>query len=76
MQLPAFFIFWYSDSMKILAIETSCDDTGVTLLETKGAGNFRVLADELANQAKLHSTYGGVYPNLAKNEHIKNLFWS
>jgi N6-L-threonylcarbamoyladenine synthase len=59
--------------MKILAIETSCDDTGVTILEAKGKNSFRVLADELAIQSKLHEKFGGVYPNLAKNEHIKNL---
>lgn len=61
--------------MKILAIETSCDDTGMTMMEARGTNfpTFRILADELANQAKLHSSYGGVYPNLAKNEHIKNL---
>ena len=59
--------------MKILAIETSCDDTGVTILETRGKNSFRILADELASQAKMHSAYGGVYPSLAKREHIKNL---
>ena len=58
--------------MKILSIETSCDDTCITLLEVKGK-SFRVLANEANSQAKKHSAYGGVYPNLAKNEHIKNL---
>ncbi len=59
--------------MIILSIETSCDDTGLTILEAKGKSSFKVLADELASQAKMHSEYGGVYPNLAKNEHTKNL---
>lgn len=59
--------------MKILAIETSCDDTGITMLEIIGKDSFRILADELAMQSSLHSAYGGVYPNLAKNEHTKNL---
>lgn len=74
-----------SNGVKILSIETSCDDTGVTIMEVhpapkragqgKPAGviSFKVLADELAIQSKLHAAYGGVYPNLAKNEHIKNL---
>lgn len=62
--------------MKILSIETSCDETGISLLECSGEiknPKFKVLANELSSQAKLHSPYGGVYPNLAKREHIKNL---
>jgi len=58
--------------MKILAIESSADDTAIALLETKGR-NFKILAHEKSSQAKLHEKYGGIYPNLAKNEHIKNL---
>ncbi len=62
--------------MKILSIETSCDETGISLLECSGGvknPTFKVLANALSSQAKLHSPYGGVYPNLAKREHIKNL---
>lgn len=62
--------------MKILAIETSCDETGVTIFEASGGlrnPSFRVLANALASQAHLHKEYGGVYPSLAKREHIKNL---
>ncbi len=58
--------------MRILSIETSCDDTGVAILEIK-SGKFHVLANELSSQVKLHAKYGGVYPSLAKREHIKNL---
>lgn len=62
--------------MIILAIETSCDDTGITIMSVKGtkkSPTFTILANELSSQAKLHSPYGGVYPNLAKREHLKNL---
>jgi len=62
--------------MKILAIETSCDETGIALVEgekTPGGFAFTTLKAELLSQAMLHSPYGGVYPNLAKREHIKNL---
>ena len=62
--------------MRILSIETSCDDTGVTIFEVKGGttdATFKVLADNLASQTKIHTKYGGVYPMLAKREHIKNL---
>ncbi len=59
--------------MKILSIESSADDSAIALLEATGRGNFKILAHEKASQAKLHEKYGGIYPNLAKNEHIKNL---
>jgi N6-L-threonylcarbamoyladenine synthase len=58
--------------MKILAIETSCDDTGIAILDVK-KGGFNVLANEIASQIEAHRPYGGVYPFLAKREHIKNL---
>lgn len=58
--------------MKILAIETSCDETGIALLEVKNS-KFKILANQLSSQAKIHAPYGGVFPALAKREHIKNL---
>ncbi|MBP9711521.1 MAG: tRNA (adenosine(37)-N6)-threonylcarbamoyltransferase complex transferase subunit TsaD [Candidatus Pacebacteria bacterium] len=62
--------------MKILSIETSCDDTGISILEAKGAiknASFKVLANYLSSQTLIHAPYGGVFPALAKREHIKNL---
>ena len=62
--------------MKILSIETSCDDTGISILEAKGGAkspSFAVLANNVSSQIQLHIPYGGVYPALAKREHIKNL---
>ncbi|MCE9585083.1 tRNA (adenosine(37)-N6)-threonylcarbamoyltransferase complex transferase subunit TsaD [Candidatus Nomurabacteria bacterium] len=62
--------------MKILSIETSCDDTGIAILETKGGEKnltFKVLAEGISSQIKIHAEYGGVFPALAKREHIKNL---
>lgn len=59
--------------MKILSIETSCDETGISLLLVNKKNDFKVLGNELSSQAKMHSPYGGVFPNLAKREHIKNL---
>ena len=58
--------------MRILAIESSADDTAIALLEVRN-GEFEVKAHERTSQARLHEKYGGIYPNLAKNEHIKNL---
>jgi N6-L-threonylcarbamoyladenine synthase len=62
--------------MKILSIETSCDDTGISIMEAKGGINnasFKVLADNISSQIEIHIPYGGVFPALAKREHIKNL---
>jgi N6-L-threonylcarbamoyladenine synthase len=62
--------------MKILAIETSCDETAMAVVEVKNEGKntkFKVLANEISSQIEIHKEYGGVFPALAKREHIKNL---
>ncbi len=62
--------------MKILSIETSCDETGISILDirdNKDSTDFSILADELNSQIELHKEYGGVYPDLAKREHAKSL---
>lgn len=62
--------------VKILAIETSCDETAisVTEAETKKDGTqFHILSNQVASQVKIHAPFGGVVPNLAKREHQKNL---
>jgi len=59
--------------MKILAIETSCDETAVCLLEAQDMDSFTVLGNALLSQVDVHKEFGGVYPNLAKREHAKNL---
>ncbi len=62
--------------MKILSIETSCDDTAISVLEAKGGVGspaFKVLANNSNSQINLHIPFGGVVPMLAKREHLKNL---
>jgi N6-L-threonylcarbamoyladenine synthase len=64
--------------MNILAIETSCDDTGVAILSaenppSRDSGGFKILANVVASQIEVHKQYGGVYPFAAKREHQKNL---
>lgn len=59
-------------NIKILAIDTSCDDTGVALLEAE-ASRFGIISNVVSSQVKIHQKYGGVYPFLAKREHQKNL---
>jgi N6-L-threonylcarbamoyladenine synthase len=61
--------------MKILAIETSCDETAVSIVEGEGdmaAPRFAVLAHCVSSQVALHAPYGGIVPNIAKREHLKN----
>ena len=62
--------------MKILSIETSCDETAIAILECEGdaeSARFRVLGNTLLSQIEIHKEYGGVFPALAKREHAKNL---
>lgn len=62
--------------VKILAIETSCDETAITVLECTGdlpLPQFTILGNSLISQIDIHKEYGGVYPMLAKREHEKNL---
>jgi N6-L-threonylcarbamoyladenine synthase len=62
--------------MKILAIETSCDETAIAIVEGTDAGKdtrFRILGNALLSQIEVHREYGGVYPMMAKREHAKNL---
>lgn len=62
--------------MKILAIETSCDETAVSILYAEGEildPRFSFLADITLSQIDIHSQYGGVFPSLAKREHSNNI---
>ena len=62
--------------MKILAIETSCDETAVAILEASGdeqGASFTVLGNALLSQVEKHREFGGVFPALAKREHAKKL---
>lgn len=58
--------------MITLGIETSCDETALCLLESKD-GKYRILGNIVHSQIDLHREFGGVFPMLAKREHIKNL---
>lgn len=59
--------------MKILAIETSCDETSIALIEKVEDLKYQVLAHETISQINLHQEFGGVYPTLSRREHEKNL---
>ncbi|NUA44954.1 tRNA N6-adenosine threonylcarbamoyltransferase [Dickeya solani] len=53
--------------MRVLGIETSCDETGVAIYDTQTG----LLANQLYSQVKLHADYGGVVPELASRDHVR-----
>jgi N6-L-threonylcarbamoyladenine synthase len=55
--------------MKVLGIETSCDETGVAVYDTRSG----LLAHALYSQIALHAEYGGVVPELASRDHVRKL---
>lgn len=57
--------------MKILAIETSCDETAISILDCE-ANTVRILAHEINSQIDIHKEYGGVFPSIARREHSQN----
>jgi N6-L-threonylcarbamoyladenine synthase len=62
--------------MRILSIETSCDETAVSVIEAVGDfphASYTVLGNALFSQIDIHREYGGVFPAVAKREHAKTL---
>jgi N6-L-threonylcarbamoyladenine synthase len=62
--------------MRILAIETSCDETAIAIIEAQKTGSktkFKILGNDLSSQIALHTQFGGVFPMMAKREHGKNI---
>ena len=55
--------------MKVLGIETSCDETGVAIYDSVAG----LLAHRLYSQVQVHARYGGVVPELASRDHIRKL---
>ncbi|MGK0381683.1 MAG: N6-L-threonylcarbamoyladenine synthase [Flavobacteriales bacterium] len=55
--------------MRVLGIETSCDETGVAIYDDQQG----LLAHQLYSQVKLHADYGGVVPELASRDHVRKL---
>ncbi len=64
--LPIFVII---DSMRVLGIETSCDETGIAVYDSQAG----LLAHALHSQVELHAQYGGVVPELASRDHQRRI---
>ncbi|MEK7743691.1 MAG: tRNA (adenosine(37)-N6)-threonylcarbamoyltransferase complex transferase subunit TsaD, partial [Elusimicrobiota bacterium] len=64
--------------MRILGIETSCDETAAAVVEGAGPGRgapagFRVLSSVVSSQVRLHAAYAGVVPELASRAHMESV---
>ncbi|WP_041675581.1 tRNA (adenosine(37)-N6)-threonylcarbamoyltransferase complex transferase subunit TsaD [Ramlibacter tataouinensis] len=59
--------------MLVLGIESSCDETGVALVEAAGIAVPRLLSHALHSQIDMHQAYGGVVPELASRDHIRRV---
>jgi N6-L-threonylcarbamoyladenine synthase len=59
--------------MLVLGIESSCDETGVALVDAGGDDVPRLLSHALYSQIALHQAYGGVVPELASRDHIRRV---
>ena len=59
--------------MIVLGIESSCDETGVALVDTAGVTVPRLRAHALHSQVEMHQAYGGVVPELASRDHIRRV---
>lgn len=57
------------ENMRVLGIETSCDETGVAIYDAQQG----LLAHSLHSQVKMHAEYGGVVPELASRDHVRKI---
>ena len=60
-------------ALLVLGVESSCDETGVALVDASGAGVPVLLAHALYSQIEMHQAYGGVVPELASRDHIRRV---
>ena len=55
--------------MRVLGIETSCDETGIAVYDSR----LGLLSHALYSQVKVHAEYGGVVPELASRDHVRKI---
>ncbi|MEI6039897.1 MAG: tRNA (adenosine(37)-N6)-threonylcarbamoyltransferase complex transferase subunit TsaD [Candidatus Berkelbacteria bacterium] len=60
------------NNIKILAIETSCDETAAAVVESKN-GEVKILSNIVNSQIDLHKVFGGVFPEIASKTHVENI---
>ena len=57
----------------ILGIETSCDETGVSIIEEDKNGKIKILSNVVSSQFDIHKEFGGVVPELAARSHVEKI---
>ena len=62
-----------SGVQRVLGFESSCDETGVALVEVEGDQPPRLVAQALHSQIAMHQAYGGVVPELASRDHVRRV---
>jgi len=62
-----------SSVLRVLGFESSCDETGVALVEVDGDAPPRLIAQALYSQISMHQAYGGVVPELASRDHVRRV---
>ena len=59
--------------MRVLGLETTCDETAAAIVKLKPDGSGEILADEVMSQIAAHAAYGGVVPEIAARAHVEVL---
>src|SRR3990167_5503817 len=59
--------------MRVLGIETSCDETVAAVVESAGRRRLKLLSNVVASSVDLHAAYGGVVPEIAARSHIESI---
>jgi len=62
-----------AETLTVLGIESSCDDTGVAIVRGQPGVAGEVLSNPVAGQAELHAAFGGVVPEIAARAHVQKL---
>jgi N6-L-threonylcarbamoyladenine synthase len=60
-------------SLTVLGLETSCDETAAAVVRLDGAGGVQVLSSIIASQIAAHAPYGGVVPEIAARAHVESI---
>ena len=71
--MPAAAAFSTTYKALVLGFESSCDETGVALVQLDGAARPQLLAHALYSQVEMHQAFGGVVPELASRDHIRRV---
>ena len=64
--------------MRVLGIETTCDETAAAIVSVERSGEVKILSNEVLSQIAAHAAYGGVVPEIAARAHVEAMvgFWN